>query len=80
MTHVFREVNCCSNRLARMGAELNSSFQFLYNLPDVMVDLLARVKAGFVCCNRSIVLILSVAYQKKKIQSNYWRKQSKGPK
>ena len=31
MAHVFREANCYADRLACMGAELNSNFQFLYN-------------------------------------------------
>ena len=55
MTHMFRKANYCADRLARMGAELNSDFQFLYNPPNVMVDLLARVKTGFVCYNRFII-------------------------
>ena len=55
MTHMFRKANYCADRLARMGAELNSDFQFLYNPPSVVVDLLLRVKARFVCCNRFIV-------------------------
>ena len=52
VAHVFREVNCCANHLACMGAELNFDFQFLYNPLDVVVDLLAREKAEFVCCNK----------------------------
>ena len=55
MTHMFRKANYCADRLARMGAELNSDFQFLYNPPSVVVDLLARVKAAFVRFNRLIV-------------------------
>ena len=55
VAHVFREANSCANRLDRMGAELISDFQFLYNPSNVVVDLLAREKAGFVCCNRLVV-------------------------
>ena len=55
MVHVFREANSCANRLDRMGVELISDFQFLYNPSNVVVDLLAREKAGFVCCNRLVV-------------------------
>ena len=55
MVHVFREANSCANRLDRMGAELISDFQFLYNPSNVVVDLLIREKAGFVCCNRLVV-------------------------
>ena len=32
VAHVFREANCCADYLACMGVELNSNFQFLYNL------------------------------------------------
>ena len=31
VAHVFREANFCAGRLAHMGVELNSDFQFLYN-------------------------------------------------
>ena len=38
--------------LVRMGAEFNSDFQILHNPPNVVVDLLAREKAGIICYNR----------------------------
>ena len=31
VAYVFREANCCANRLACIGVELNFDFQFLYN-------------------------------------------------
>ena len=53
---MFREVNGRADRLARMGAELVvTNFHFLFNPPDVVAELLARDKAGLVCCNRLIV-------------------------
>ena len=57
VAYVFREANCCANRLACIGVELNFDFNFCitHNPPDVVVDLLAKEKAGFVCCNRFIV-------------------------
>ena len=55
MMYVFRKPNYYADHLAYMRAELISNFQFLYNPPSVVVDLLLRVKARFVCCNRFIV-------------------------
>ena len=57
VTHVFREANGCVDYLACMGAILNHDFDvhILYNPPDVVVDLLAKEKAGIAYCNRFIV-------------------------
>ena len=55
MPHMFREANSCVDMLARMGANLNSDFQILYNPLDVVVDLLAKEKSSIVCCNKLIV-------------------------
>ena len=57
VTHVFKEANGCVDCLARMGANLNHDFDvhLLYNPLDVVVDLLAREKAGTAYCNRLII-------------------------
>ena len=65
MSHVFREANSYVDMLARMGAYLNSDFQILYNPPDVVVDLLAKEKAGIAYFNSSVV------YPKKKRSTGY---------
>lgn len=54
MTHAYREVNNCTDRLARKEAELTSNHLFLYNPLPVVVDLLAMNKVGGVY-NRLIV-------------------------
>ena len=56
IAYVFREPNGCANCLACMGADLNHDFDvhLLYNPPVVVVDLLAREKAGIAYCNRLI--------------------------
>ena len=53
VTHVFKEANGC----ACMGADLNHDFDvhLSYNPLDVVVDLLAREKAGTAYCNRLII-------------------------
>ena len=51
---MFREANYHADRLVRMGAELISDFHFLFNPPDVVVEMLARDKVGFVCCYKLI--------------------------
>ncbi|XP_075665344.1 uncharacterized protein LOC142635008 [Castanea sativa] len=50
VAHVFREANACADCLARMVAELNHDFDvhILFNAPNVVVDLLAREKAGII--------------------------------
>ena len=52
--HVYREANNCADRLAKMGADLNTNHLFLYNTLPVVVDLLALDKADYVC-NRLII-------------------------
>ena len=52
--YVYKEVNSCADRLAKMGAELTSNHLFLCNPPSIVVDLLSMDKAGRVC-NRLIV-------------------------
>ena len=56
IAHVFREANGYADYLACMGADLNHDFDvhLLYNPLVVMVDLLAREKAGIAYCNRLI--------------------------
>ena len=56
MVYVFREANGCANRLARMGVKLDvTNFLFLFDPSDGVAKMLARDKAGLVCCNRLIV-------------------------
>ena len=56
MVHMFREANGCADRLARMGAKLDvADFLFLLNPLDVVVEMLARDKAGIACCNKPVV-------------------------
>ena len=54
VTHVYREANCCANRLAKMGTTLYIDYLFLYNPPPMVVNLLALDKIGHVC-NRLII-------------------------
>ena len=67
VTHVFGEANSCADCLACMGAILNHDFDvnLLYNPPDVVVDLLAKEKAGIAYFNSSVV------YPKKKRSTGY---------
>nr|POE57440.1 putative ribonuclease h protein [Quercus suber] len=56
VVHMFREANGCADRLARMGVDLDAiDFLFLFEPPDVVVEILASDKAGIVCCNRTVV-------------------------
>ena len=56
MAHVFREANGCTDRLARMGAELLvTDFLFLFEPPDMVGEMLASDKADIVFCNRLVI-------------------------
>ena len=54
MTHIFREANRCADIMAKMGAELVSDFQILYEPPPVVDNALAFDKAELFC-NRLVV-------------------------
>ena len=54
VAHVFREVNRCVDRLARLGVDLHSNHLILYNPLPVVEDLLASDKASHFC-NRLVV-------------------------
>ena len=55
MAHVFREVDRCADRLARLRADLHSNRLILYNPPPMVEDLLTSDKDGHFC-NRLVVL------------------------
>ena len=54
VTHIYREANCCANKLAKMGATQDTDLLILYEPPPVVDDLLAFDKAELFC-NRLIV-------------------------
>ena len=54
VTHIFREANRCADNMAKMGADLVSDFQILYEPPPVVDNALAFDKAELFC-NRLIV-------------------------
>ena len=45
VAHVFREVNRCADKLARLGTNLHSDHLILYNSLPVVEDLLTSDKA-----------------------------------
>ena len=45
VTHIFREANRCADIMAKMGADLVSDFQILYELMPVVDNALAFDKA-----------------------------------
>ena len=55
VTHIFREVNRCADRLAKMGAVQITDFLILYEPPPVVDNLLVFNKAK-IFCNRLIVV------------------------
>lgn len=55
VTHIFREVNRCADRLAKMGAVQIIDFLILYEPPLVVDNLLVFNKAK-IFCNRLIVV------------------------
>ena len=54
VTHIFREVNRCADRMAKMGANLATDFLILYEPPLVVDSVLAFDKAELYC-NRLFV-------------------------
>ena len=55
VNHIFREVNRCADRLAKMGAVQITDFLILYEPPPVVDNLLVFNKAK-IFCNRLIVV------------------------
>ena len=55
VTHIFREVNRCADRLAKMGAVQITDFLILYEPPHVVDNLLVFNKVK-IFCNRLIVV------------------------
>ena len=55
VTHIFREVNRCTDRLAKMGAVQITDFLILYEPPPV-VDNLPVFNKAKIFCNRLIVV------------------------
>ena len=54
VTHIYKEANCCADKLAKMGATQDIDLLILYEPPHVVDDLLGFDKAELFC-NRLIV-------------------------